>query len=186
MSAQAVQFNHLFMTKPLVSLVGYGSFKADRVSMQNEYSCTCTCCVHSILILQFSFIQRLILTDSSLSVIWWQALLCLTSCCVALLCTKTVKIILWALYLQPTLKSYSQSILSFVRSARVGKGPELNTLKYWAACFFYTENNSNSLDLLWTSECELSGDMTGARFEKFFSWFGLRLVSKSFNDLTTT
>ncbi len=142
--------------------------------------------MHSILYLLFSFIQRLILTDSSLSVIWWQALFCLTSCCVALLCTKTVKIILWALYLELTLKSYSQSILSFVRSAWVGKGPELNTLKYWAACFLYTENNSNSLDSLWTSGCELLRDMTGARFEKFYHDLDWDLrCAKSFNDLTT-
>lgn len=101
--------------------------------------------MHSILYLPFSFIQQLILTDSPLSVIWWHALFCLTSCWVALLCTKTVKIILWALYLQPTLKSYSLSSLSLVRSAWVGKGLEQNTLTYWATCFHFTLRTTQTL-----------------------------------------
>lgn len=84
-----------------------------------------------------TFIQRLILTDSPLSVVWWQALFCLTSCWFALLRTKTVKFILWALYFQPTLKWYSHTALSSVRSPWLGKGPEQNTLKYWSQCFHY-------------------------------------------------
>lgn len=151
MSAQTVQFYHLFMTKHEFGLVlmAYGFLKSDCVSMQKEHHFTCTHCVHSILYLPFSFIQWLILTDSPLSVIWWQALFCLTPCWVALLCAKTVKIILWALYLQPTLKSYSHSALSSVRSAWVGKGPEQNTLKYWAACFHYTLRTTQT-QTLWT------------------------------------
>lgn len=92
-----------------------------------------------------SFIRWLILTDSPLSVIWWQALCSLTSCWVALLCTKTVKIILWALYLEPTLKSYSLSALSLVRSAWLGKGLEQNTLTSWATCFRYTLRTTQTL-----------------------------------------
>lgn len=131
------------------------------------FTCPPTVCT-AFLICSSLFIQRLILTDSPLSVTWWQALFCLASCWVALLCTKTVKIILWALYLQPTRKSYSHTTLSTVRSAWVGKGPEQNTLQHRAKCFHYTESNSNSLDLLWTYGCELLRDMTGTCLEKFY------------------
>ncbi len=149
MSAQAMQLYHIFVTKYNFALIlmACSFLKSDCVSVQKEHCFTCTRCARSIFYLPFSFIQWLILTDSPLSVIWWQALVCLTSCWVALLCTKTVKIILWALYLQPTLKSYSHSALSSVRSAWVGKGPEQNTLKYWAACFHYTRR---TIQTLWT------------------------------------
>lgn len=49
----------------------------------------------------------------------------------------------------------------------------------------YTENNSNSLDLLWNSGCVLLRDMTGARFEKVLFWFGLRLVPSGAKVLMT-
>lgn len=148
MSGRPCSFiTYSWLNTTLVSYWWLMAFSNLIVSVQKEYCFTCAHCVHSILYLPFSFIQRLILTDSPLSVIWWQALFCLTSCWVALLCAKTVKIILWALYLQPTLKSYSHSALSSVRSAWVGKGPEQNTLKYWAACFHYTWRTTQTL---WT------------------------------------
>lgn len=136
--------------------VACGFLASDCVCMRKEYRFTCTHRVHGILYLPSSFIQRPILTDSLLSVIWWWALFCLTSCRVALLCTQTVRIILWVVYLQPTLKSYSHRALSAVRSAWVGKGPERNTLRSeLRVSSIHWENNSNSLDLLWTSGYEL-------------------------------
>lgn len=148
-SAQGVQFYHLFVTEHKfgLALFTYGFLISGCLSMQEEYRFTCTRCARSILHLPFSFIRQLILTDSPLSVIWWQALFCLTSCWVAPLCARTVRIRLRALYLQPTLKSYSHSALSSVRSAWVGKGPEQNTLKYCAACFHYTLRTAQTL---WT------------------------------------
>lgn len=128
--------------------VACGFLASDCLCMRKEYRFTCTHCVHGILYLPPSFIQRLILTDSLLSVIWWRALFCLTSCRVALLCTQTVKIILWAVYLQPTLKSYSHRALSAVRSAWVGKGPERNTLQVVSCAFsLYTQR---TILTLWT------------------------------------
>lgn len=150
-----------------------GFLKSDCVSMQKQYCFTCSGCVLCILYLPFSFIQWLILTDSPLSVIWWQALFCLTSCWVALLCAKSVKIILWALYLQPTLKSYSHSALSSLRTAWVGKGLEQNTLKCEDACFHYTLRTTKTL---WTYFELVDRDTTRACSKKFLLWFRLRLV----------
>lgn len=142
-------FKTYFMSKHKFELIllPCGFLKSYCVSMHKEYCFTWSGCVLSILYLPFSFIQWLILTDSPLSVIWWQALFCLTSCWVALLCAKSVKIILWALYLQPTLKSYSHSALSSLRTAWVGKGLEQNTLKCGDACFHYTLRTTKTL---WT------------------------------------
>lgn len=53
----------------------------------------------------------------------------------------------------------------------------------------YTENNSNSLDLLWTSGCDLKRDTTGARFSRslIVIWTETHAEkNQSFNDLTTT
>lgn len=71
MSAQAMQFYYLLVIKHDFGLIllAYGFLKSDCVSVQKEYCFTCAHCVHSILYLPFSFIQRLILTDSPLSVI---------------------------------------------------------------------------------------------------------------------
>lgn len=70
-SAQARQLYHLFATKHKLGLklTAYGFLQSDRVSMQKEYCFTCAGCVRRILYLPFSFIQRLTLTDSPLSVI---------------------------------------------------------------------------------------------------------------------
>lgn len=136
-----------FITHSWLMLMAYGSLKSECISMQQECCSTCARCVLSILYLYLSFFHQLILTGSPLSVIWWQALFCLSSCWVVLLCAKTVRIVLWVLYLQPALKSYSHSALSSVRSAWVGKSPEQNTLKWWAACFLYTLRTTQTL---WT------------------------------------
>lgn len=117
--------------------------------MKEELFFTYSCQVHTSCIC-FSFIRWLILLTVPLSVVWRRALFSSTPRWFALLYTKTVKIILWALYLQPTLKSFSHTALSPVRSAWVGKSPEQNTLKQWSQCFYYTLTASQTLFCIWT------------------------------------
>lgn len=124
-----------------------GFLKHECVIMQKEKCCTFIVGVRSILYLPASFIHCL-LSDNPLSVISGWALFRLTLCWIVLLCYRIVRIILRALYLLSSLKSYWHSALSSVRRDWGGKGAELNTLDF-VVFSAYIWRDWISLDLLW-------------------------------------
>lgn len=103
-----------------------------------------------------------------LSVVWRRAFFSSTPCWFAPLYTKTVKIIWWASYLQPTLKSFPHTLLYLLLGLPELPKPWAEYIKAVKSVFWlYIESVSNSLDLLWTSGCELLKALTGMYIQKF-------------------
>lgn len=115
--------------------MAWGFLKDDCVTLRKRSHFTWAGGVHCILYLHLSFIQQLVLSDIPWSVIWWLALFCLTPCWVVLLCTKTVRITLWALYLQPPVKLCSLRALSLRTSDWESKYLVQIDLRYRLVCF---------------------------------------------------